>query len=122
MIIVTLPEKVLVKPEEFPGQPPYSVSRNDPFDLSLNDNAKPFPGVLATAFEKEKMGRRSAPDPFRPPEPPPVYPFVFSESLRHQTVSLRLPLARLLLTTSCPDSVLILTKKPCVLFLLLLCG
>jgi hypothetical protein len=119
---MALPKEVLIKPEEFPRQPPYPVPRNYPFDLSLNDDAKPFPGILVAVLEKEEVSCSSAPDPSSPPKPPPVYPFVFSESLRHQTVSLRLPLARLLLTTSCPDSVLILTKKPCVLFLLLLCG
>jgi hypothetical protein len=41
---------------------------------------------------------------------------------RHHTVSCFLPLARRLLITSLPDAVLILTRKPWVLFLLLLCG
>ena len=122
VIIMALPEQVLIKPEEFPGQPPNPVPRNYPFNLSLNNDAKPLPGILVAALEKEEMGCGSAPHPSCPLKPPPVYSFVFTEGLWHQTVSLCLPLARLLLTTSLPDSVLILTRKPWVLFLLLLCG
>lgn len=39
-----------------------------------------------------------------------------------QTASCFLPLARLLRITSLPEAVFILTRKPCVLFRLLLCG
>lgn len=81
VIVMTLPEKMLVESEEFPGQPPYPVPRNYPFDLSLNHHAEPFSGILIATLEKEEMVCSGTLAPCCPFEPPPVQPLVFRECL-----------------------------------------
>jgi hypothetical protein len=106
-------KEMFIQPEEFLYQSPYPVPHYCPFDrFSLDNHTKPFPGVFIPAFEEEKMGRAAALLPFYAPKFSSAQPFAFAEGEFHQTASLCLPLARLLLMTSLPDSVLILTRKP----------
>src|SRR5271157_671687 len=105
-------KEVFVQPEEFLDRPPYPVSHHCPFDCSLDNYTKPFTGVFIPALEEKKMGRAPAFLPLCAPKLFSAQSFAFAEGKFHQTASLCLPLARLLLMTSLPDSVLILTRKP----------
>ena len=105
-------KEVFVEPQEFFGRSPYAVSRYYPFDLSLNNHTEPFPGLFIPALKEKKMGRAAALYPLGAPKFFPTQPFTFAEGKCHHTASLCLPLARLLLMTSLPDSVLIRTRKP----------
>jgi len=125
-------------PVKFFHQSSHPVPDYCPPSLFSYCNTKFFLPMLIPVNEQQKVGCFRAFIPPDTPEIPLVQSFIFRKSICHETqvsvvmrmgrvrryhtVSCFLPLARLRLITSLPDAVLILTRKPWVLFLLLLCG
>ena len=104
-------EEVFVQPKEFLYQSPILFLATTPLIFRWMTTPNLFRDVIIPALEEEKMGRAAAFFPFCAPEISSAQSFAFAEGKLHQTASLCLPLARLLLMTSLPDSVLILTRK-----------
>jgi len=135
---MTIREQVFVKPVKFFHHSSHAVPDYCPPSFFSYRNTKFFLSLLIPVNKQEKVGRLCVFFPTNTPKIPLFQSFIFRKcvchgiqisvvicmrwSCRYHTVSCFLPLARLRLITSLPDAVLILTRKPWVLFLLLLCG
>jgi len=135
---MTIREQVFIKPVKFFHQSSHSVPDYCPPSFFSYRNSKFFLSLLIPVKKQKKMGCFRMFFPANTPEIPLFQSFILGKAVchgiqisvvadmcracRYHTVSCFLPLARRLLITSLPDAVLILTRKPWVLFLLLLCG